>query len=53
MSSKAMRWSGSELQTQEAKKVLETLLEPDDVVLIKGSRGMRMDAIVTALENGL
>ena len=36
--------------TQEAIKVLEALLEPDDVVLIKGSRGMRMDAIVTALE---
>jgi len=36
--------------TQDAIKVLQTLLEPDDVVLIKGSRGMRMDAIVTALE---
>ena len=36
--------------TQEAIRVLEAVLEPDDVVLIKGSRGMRMDAIVTALE---
>jgi len=36
--------------TPDAIKVLETLLEPDDVVLIKGSRGMRMDAIVAALE---
>jgi len=39
--------------TQDAIEVLQTLLKPDDVVLIKGSRGMRMDAIVTALENGL
>ena len=36
--------------TPEATQFLETLLGPDDVVLIKGSRGMRMDLIVQALE---
>ena len=36
--------------TEEATKALAKILGPEDVVLIKGSRGMRMDAIAPALE---
>jgi UDP-N-acetylmuramoyl-tripeptide--D-alanyl-D-alanine ligase len=36
--------------TPEAVEVLSRQLNPDDVVLIKGSRGMHMDAISPALE---
>ncbi len=35
--------------TQSAATLLEELIEADDFVLIKGSLGMRMDRIVTAL----
>ena len=35
--------------TEEATAMLEGIIETDDVVLIKGSLGMRMDRIVTAL----
>ena len=41
------------IELDEAAEAIEYLrgqLEPGDVVLIKGSRGMRMDQIVTALE---
>ncbi len=34
----------------EVIEVLKTSVLPGDVVLIKGSHGMRMDRIVTALE---
>ncbi len=34
----------------EAVALLRDLLRPDDVVLVKGSRGMQMDHIVSALE---
>jgi UDP-N-acetylmuramoyl-tripeptide--D-alanyl-D-alanine ligase len=37
-------------ETTEAVEVLRQQLHPEDVVLIKGSRGMRMDAISPALE---
>jgi UDP-N-acetylmuramoyl-tripeptide--D-alanyl-D-alanine ligase len=36
--------------TQAATEALAKILGPEDVVLIKGSRGMRMDAIAPALE---
>lgn len=36
--------------TQAATEALTKILGPEDVVLIKGSRGMRMDAIAPALE---
>ncbi|MCB2178848.1 UDP-N-acetylmuramoyl-tripeptide--D-alanyl-D-alanine ligase [bacterium] len=36
--------------TEEATQALANILGPEDVVLIKGSRGMRMDAIAPALE---
>jgi UDP-N-acetylmuramoyl-tripeptide--D-alanyl-D-alanine ligase len=36
---------------QEAIRHLEPHLEKEDVVLVKGSRGMRMDRIVAALEH--
>ncbi len=36
--------------TQQAVKVLAGMIGPEDVVLIKGSRGMHMDAISPALE---
>jgi UDP-N-acetylmuramoyl-tripeptide--D-alanyl-D-alanine ligase len=36
--------------TDEAVSVLKEILNPQDVVLIKGSRGMQMDAITPALE---
>ncbi len=36
--------------TAQAAVLLDELLLPEDVVLIKGSRGMRMDAIAPALE---
>jgi len=36
--------------TDEAVAVLQEILNPMDVVLIKGSRGMQMDAITPALE---
>lgn len=39
--------------TAEAIEVLRSQLHPEDVVLIKGSRGMRMDAISPALEKVL
>ena len=35
---------------QEAIAFLQDHLGPQDVVLVKGSRGMQMDAIVAALE---
>ncbi len=35
---------------EEAVRVLKKVLHPDDVVLVKGSRGVRMDRIVSALE---
>jgi UDP-N-acetylmuramoyl-tripeptide--D-alanyl-D-alanine ligase len=54
---KAARDSGfpvaniSEVETtEEAVKILKKLLNPQDVVLIKGSRGMQMDTIAPALE---
>lgn len=34
---------------QEAIELLKEILEPGDVVLVKGSRGMRMEEIVSAL----
>lgn len=34
---------------QEAIDLLREILEPGDVVLVKGSRGMRMEEIVSAL----
>jgi len=37
--------------TQEAIRHLEPHLQKEDVVLVKGSRGMRMDRIVAALEH--
>jgi UDP-N-acetylmuramoyl-tripeptide--D-alanyl-D-alanine ligase len=37
--------------TQEAIRHLEPYLQKEDVVLVKGSRGMRMDRIVAALEH--
>jgi UDP-N-acetylmuramoyl-tripeptide--D-alanyl-D-alanine ligase len=36
----------------QAIAFLRDRLGPKDVVLVKGSRGMQMDAIVSALENG-
>jgi UDP-N-acetylmuramoyl-tripeptide--D-alanyl-D-alanine ligase len=36
--------------SQEAIHYLEAHLQSNDVVLVKGSHGMRMDEIVTALE---
>lgn len=36
--------------TQEAIELLSSLLHEGDVVLVKGSHGLRMDRIVTALE---
>jgi UDP-N-acetylmuramoyl-tripeptide--D-alanyl-D-alanine ligase len=36
--------------TPQAVDVLRQQLNPEDVVLIKGSRGMHMDAITPALE---
>ena len=36
--------------THQATEHLSGMIGPEDVVLIKGSRGMRMDAIVPALE---
>lgn len=37
--------------SQQAIELLRKRLGPQDVVLVKGSRGMRMDLIVTALES--
>jgi len=37
--------------TQKAVEFLKPRLEKDDVVLVKGSHGMRMDRIVAALEH--
>lgn len=37
--------------TQEAIQYLKPFLEKEDVVLVKGSRGMRMDRIVAELEH--
>ena len=34
---------------QEAVKILENLLQPGDTVLVKGSRGMKMESIVQSL----
>ncbi len=36
--------------TEQAARLLLERLQPSDVVLVKGSHGMRMDTIVTALE---
>jgi UDP-N-acetylmuramoyl-tripeptide--D-alanyl-D-alanine ligase len=38
--------------TDEAVALLEDLLGPDDIVLVKGSRAMRMERIVEALSAG-
>ena len=35
--------------TAEAVNILENIIEPADVVLIKGSRGARLDQIVSQL----
>lgn len=44
----------SELENaDEAISLLHDRLNADDIVLVKGSRGMRMDRIVAALENRL
>ncbi|MCX8068851.1 MAG: UDP-N-acetylmuramoyl-tripeptide--D-alanyl-D-alanine ligase [Anaerolineae bacterium] len=37
---------------QAAIRVLETLVQPGDVILVKGSRAMRMEEIVNALSQG-
>lgn len=37
-------------ETQQVVDYLQPRLQPEDVVLVKGSRGMRMDRIVAALE---
>ncbi len=37
-------------EAEELTDYLRARLKPQDVVLIKGSRGMRMDRIVAALE---
>jgi len=37
-------------ENQQAIGLLEARLQPNDVVLVKGSRGMQMEQIVTALE---
>jgi UDP-N-acetylmuramoyl-tripeptide--D-alanyl-D-alanine ligase len=37
--------------TDQAIDLLKRSLEPQDIVLVKGSRGMRMDRIVAALEH--
>jgi UDP-N-acetylmuramoyl-tripeptide--D-alanyl-D-alanine ligase len=34
---------------QQAIDLLQTLIEPNDLILIKGSRGMKMEEIVAAL----
>ena len=36
--------------TEQATELLKQRLQPKDVVLVKGSHGMRMDRIVAALE---
>ena len=36
--------------SEAAIEFLETRLRPEDVVLVKGSRGVQMDLIVAALE---
>ena len=38
--------------SEAATSFLDGFLSEDDVVLVKGSRGMRMDKIVSALEAG-
>jgi UDP-N-acetylmuramoyl-tripeptide--D-alanyl-D-alanine ligase len=38
------------MDTQAATDMLSQMIGPEDVVLIKGSRGMRMDKIIPALE---
>jgi UDP-N-acetylmuramoyl-tripeptide--D-alanyl-D-alanine ligase len=35
----------------QAVTLLQTLIQPDDIILVKGSRGMKMDQIVTDLAN--
>jgi len=39
------------LNTEETTEFLQTILAEGDVVLVKGSHGMRMDRIVSALES--
>ena len=39
--------------TAQAVEVLKDMIGPEDVVLIKGSHGMRMDTIVPALEKSV
>ena len=39
-------------ESQQAASFLNDFLQKEDVVLVKGSRGMRMDKIVSALEVG-
>ncbi len=38
-------------QVEQVIKYLEPILKPEDVVLVKGSNIMRMDRIVSALED--
>ena len=37
-------------ETMQAVEMLKPMLKEGDVVLVKGSHGLRMDRIVTALE---
>lgn len=47
LSSKHIHWFAT---ASESVEYLQKALGPDDVALVKGSRGMRMDQIISALE---